>query len=340
MVYGDRRHGGIERWYWGDPREASMRIPDDWMECVCFLCTRQSNGQYHYGGTAFFISVPAEHNPNLEFHYIVTAKHCIEHARQSGSSIFLRLNQPEKAIFVEERDCIRDTWIYSDQADVAVSRFELREGFSVRYVESAGFLTESIIRTYDIGIGDDLYIPGLFRRRVGNARNIPILRSGMIAAMPGEPLRDEATGEPYHAYLAEVHSIGGLSGSPVFVTAISGYRDGRSEDNPSQQMFYTQYEYYLLGLIRGHWDLKEFDHEYEQMNAGIAIVTPIDELRTLLFREDLVKERRKEERERAKEQAPTLDSHLPSETFTKEDFEEALRKVSRRREPPDQQSPS
>jgi hypothetical protein len=338
MMYCDRRLGAIERWYWGDPREAHMRIPEGWHECICFLCTRESTGQYRYRGTAFLVSVRGEQDHNFEFVYLVTAKHCIENARHSVSPLFLRLNRGDKAVFVEETKSIRDTWILSEHADVAIARFAIGEGFSLNWVEANGFLTESIAQKYNIGIGDELYILGLFRRRVGDTRNIPILRSGMIAAMPEEPLRDDASGDLYHAYLVEVRSIGGLSGSPVFVSVISGYNIRRSEENPSERTFSVTHHYYLLGLIRGHWDLKESEHEFEQINAGIAIVTPIDEVRKILFREDLVKERRREERERAKEQAPTLDSHVPSDTFTKEDFENALRKVSRRLEKSDEET--
>jgi hypothetical protein len=301
MLYCDRRLGNIERWYWGDPQAADMRIPDNWKDSVCFLCTKQSTGAYHYGATAFFVSVPGEQDPSFEFIYIVTAKHCIENARQALSRLSLRLNRGDKAVFVEERSCLQDTWIFSDTADVALARFCGGEGFSINWIEYAGFLTESLLQQHDIGIGDELYIPGLFTRRVGQERNIPILRSGMIAAMPEEPLLHENTNEPYHAYLIEVRSIGGLSGSPVFVSTHAG-----TQISFKNHRFKQTYEYYLLGLVRGHWDIIE--HEAEKTNAGIAIVTPIVEVRDLLFREDLVKERRREERERAKAQSPKLDS--------------------------------
>jgi len=233
-----------------------MRIPDNWKNSVCFLCTKQDTGAYHYGATAFFISVPGEQDPNFEFIYLVTAKHCIESARQTVSRLSLRLNRGEKAVFVEERDCIKDTWIFSDTADVAIARFSGGTGFSIDWIEYDGFLTESILQQYDIGIGDELYIPGLFTRRVGQARNIPILRSGMIAAMPEEPLIDENTNEPYQAYLAEVRSIGGLSGSPVFVSTHT-----ETQIRFKNHRFNQIYKYYLLGLVRGHWDIVEHESE-------------------------------------------------------------------------------
>jgi hypothetical protein len=79
------------------------------------------------------------------------------------------------------------------------------------------FLGEDAIRSYNVGIGDDLVIPGLFTARYGRERNVPILRSGTLASVADESLVDDATGLPYRAYLAEMHSMGGLSGSPVYV---------------------------------------------------------------------------------------------------------------------------
>jgi hypothetical protein len=54
-------------------------------------------------------------------------------------------------------------------------------------------------------------------QRAGSTRNIPIVRTGVIAAMPAIDEPFVRKGEEYHAYLAEMRSIGGLSGSPVFV---------------------------------------------------------------------------------------------------------------------------
>ena len=68
-----------------------------------------------------------------------------------------------------------------------------------------------------IGPGDELFAIGLFSLRVGTQRNIPIVRSGILAAMPYDSEPFTKDGHPYHAYLAEMRSIGGLSGSPVFI---------------------------------------------------------------------------------------------------------------------------
>jgi hypothetical protein len=67
-----------------------------------------------------------------------------------------------------------------------------------------------------IGLGDDLFVAGLFYLHTGATRNIPIVRMANVAALRGEPVLNR-DGHLMDAYLVESHSIGGLSGSPVFL---------------------------------------------------------------------------------------------------------------------------
>lgn len=76
---------------------------------------------------------------------------------------------------------------------------------------------EADIEAHAIGIGDEVLMVGLFTKRYGYRKNIPIVRGGIISAMPEEPIEDQETGNLYDAYLIEIRSIGGLSGSPVIV---------------------------------------------------------------------------------------------------------------------------
>jgi hypothetical protein len=69
-----------------------------------------------------------------------------------------------------------------------------------------------------IGIGDAVFITGLFSHHPGKARNLRVIRVGNIAAMPDEPVKTQR-GE-MEAYLIEARSLGGLSGSPVFVRPV------------------------------------------------------------------------------------------------------------------------
>jgi hypothetical protein len=215
---------------------------------------------------------------------------------------------------------------------------------------------ETLQQPEGIGIGEELFITGLFTGHTGKQRNLPIIRSGIIAAMPGEPLRDDS-GDEYMAYLAEVRSLGGLSGSPVFAIVTRArhrqigdrvgllHRRSYLSNTESSESFGEMVDFtskvFLLGLVRGHWEFGQtgpiqFGVDVrEKINAGIAIVTPIQEVMKLLDREDLVKERRQLDKKLADEQKKNNrqvnDSAFGGERpLTDTEFTDALRKVSKR----------
>ena len=285
-----------------------MRMPDEVLQCVCFLCVKD-RGRYHYGGTGFFVSIPSEKYPkDYSFVYIVTAKHCIERAKQYGN-LYLRLNKVDgKADFFE----MKDEWYYSDNesSDAVVLPWpQLSHIFKYKYISRDMFMTDERIKEEGIGVGDEIVITGLFTQRFGNQRNIPIVRSGVISAMPDEPLEDPNSGLEYYAYLAEVRSIGGLSGSPVFLYL--------GPARVYQKKITLSWKIHLLGLVRGHWDIKDkeqpldFTHdELQAVNMGIGTITPIQDVAEILDSEELVKIRRQVDKEQSKSKEPTEDTTL------------------------------
>ncbi len=131
--------------------------------------------------------------------------------------------------------------------------------------------------------------------------------------MPDEPLQDTNTGLEYYAYLMEIRSIGGLSGSPVYVFFPLGrFHEGTYETQ--------RHVLYLIGLVRGHWtrEAEEFadfgETEVDQLNTGIAIVTPVQKaIEIIMNTEELMRDRKKSEQRRSKRDAPVEDSALPEE---------------------------
>jgi len=196
---------------------------------------------------------------------------------------------------------------------------------------------------HSIGVGDELFVVGLFTLHYGKQRNIPIVRTGIISAMFQEPLLDRQN-RPYTAYLAEMRSIGGLSGSPVFVML------------NRQRVYSTEFEVeadwaiYLLGLIRGHWDLKrdlsaDAGNETqdiflgyskgENLNVGIAVITPSQYLVTLLTHPAVVEERKKqiidiEQQNQLTEDSVIIEENSDEISFSDEMFHNALKKASRK----------
>jgi hypothetical protein len=143
--------------------------------------------------------------------------------------------------------------------------------------------------------------------------------------MPEEPV-DTAIG-PSPVYLVEVRSIGGLSGSPVFL--LSGAErlmpDGRV-------VVQHDHKVWLLGVVHGHFD-EVWDTAFgrERLNEGITMVTPADLLPGLLHREEFM-ERRVLVPLTDVENA-TLDVADAESTFSKSDFATALEKATRIKPP-------
>jgi hypothetical protein len=272
-----------------------MRVPDVIPECIAFLCIEE-DGRYIYGGTAFYVGVRWEESPDERgFGYLITARHNVHRAFERHGNLFVRVNLRTGGADLIELPPLSD-WLISDDdaVDVAALRFQLPTPFELYPVTNRMFADEEVIAREKIGIGEEVVVVGLFKYRHGSQRNLPIVRSGIVAAMPEEPLDDQDSGLQYEAYLVELRSIGGLSGSPVFVRL--------DPDRAYSQSRQTRY--YLLGVIRGHWDASfaestNFGEEGGQINAGVAIVTPVADISRILYRDDEIKERQKIMREKS-----------------------------------------
>lgn len=319
-----------------------MKLPKDFIDCVCFLCTKEVRGgveRWHYGGTAFLVCVDSETRPKDYCHlYLVTARHCIRDEYGNTRDLYVRLNKKDGT--AQEPMPLPFEWIEpedGDAADVAVMPFDRYDdpALDYKHVPIASAATEQAIRHHGIGLASDVYVTGLFTKRVGTKRNIPIVRAGVISAMMDD-IEDEDSGLTYKAYLAELQSISGLSGSPVFAMS-----------NRFVSFEKPYYPLRLLGLIRGHYDTRKrkdkresepvalSGDEWDKIHNGIAIVTPVQEILKLLEGKKLVSQRRKKDRELAEENAPTLDSDFGESQpqvggLTREGFEEALRRASRK----------
>jgi hypothetical protein len=86
------------------------------------------------------------------------------------------------------------------------------------------------------------------------------------------------------AILVETRSVGGMSGSPVFVhMGFTRWREDRVQTSGTDRPFF------FLGLIHGHWTLPSGDTALtvdttggEPLNVGISIVVPAENImRTL-----------------------------------------------------------
>jgi hypothetical protein len=273
-----------------------MRVPDEILSCVVFLGYEVAPGELQFAGTAFFVTKQLEGFPDSDVVYIVTAKHVIEGIRQQGAPyVYLRMNTVAGGASLLRTDSAR--W-KSDPGDpfldVAVLAWAPpREDLDYRAIGESMLAVDQVIQAQGIGVGDDAFLTGLFVNHFGKQRNIPIVRVGNIAAMPSEPVQTRIFGTEVaiDAYLLEARSIGGLSGSPVFVVT-SGIRGNEIRVGP---------QFFLLGLMHGHWDanLSAADAVIpdglrdEAVNMGIAIVIPVSKIMEVINHPDFLAQRKR-----------------------------------------------
>ena len=167
-----------------------MRIPDVIKKCLGFVGLRQPDGGIHWGGTAFVVSVPGLKYPGYKFDYLVTAKHVADEI--SGQDAVVRMNTANGG-FVTFELVNSPWWFHATEpttVDAAVTIFapppEIK--LDIRNVPTFMFLNDEIIQDRLIGIGDEIYVSGLFTRITETSKNQPVLRTGNIAVMPDEKI--------------------------------------------------------------------------------------------------------------------------------------------------------
>ncbi|MDX6498107.1 MAG: hypothetical protein QOG23_1367 [Blastocatellia bacterium] len=330
-LYCDNRMGGWPKYYLGHkPANADMRIPDEYLDGVVFLCVRKTAKSGleeidYFIGTAFLISEPTSFEGQRIF-YLVTAKHLIEEWTKAGYDISARFNTKDgQSITVK----IGNYWHFSDNpaVDVAVMSIPVAviPDLKLNAIPIENFATDEVIERERIGIGDDVFAIGLFNQKWGHARNAPVMRTGIIASMPQEPLEKLLpNGEvgSRSAYLIEIRSIGGLSGSPVFAN-LPYWRPGPNmfESMVGLGDLKLRWTMHLLGLISGHWELEKQDsvadsltdaaprsEEIDSLNTGIAIVSPIHEVVKILASDAVMEMKKKAEIAYIEQFQPTDDS--------------------------------
>jgi hypothetical protein len=229
--------------------------------------------------------------PPVQWIVVVTALHVVANAQRDSDDgkTLLRVNTKDGGY--RHVEVAANKWFKPDMSeeiiDIAFCQWEVLPGsseFDFRCVESELAATSEVVKAEEIGVGNEVAFAGLFVRHHGKRRNEPIVRFGNICAMPAEPV-STAVGD-VDAYLVESRSVGGLSGSPVFVDVgllrnVGNVRKYRDDDGPVL---------YLLGVVNAHWNAPagsptvEGDLSTEVVNMGIAVVTPIDKVLDVIGR--------------------------------------------------------
>lgn len=301
------------------PLRDHMRVPENALRSVGFVSEvihtdADGHEELDHFATGFFVSVPSTVVPHLVYFYFVTAKHVVHHL--TGRDVRLIVNK--KGGGVKQFKGVGDTfWEHptDEAADVAVLPMWCEPDMDIVYVPIKNFLSPEVIRqNRRVGIGDEVFIAGLFTYAPGIDRVMPLIRHGNLAMIPEQQIQTELGFAD--VYLIEAHSIGGISGSPVFVRPsillasepMEGLPGGLVE--PTLGTGGTEF----LGLIHGHWDIRESElnnpkisHTLHGVNLGVAIVTPAFKIAEVLNREELVVMREVADRKYNESVSPRMD---------------------------------
>lgn len=332
-VWLDERIGGRPCQRLCDPADL-MRVPDELRDCTCFIQAFWS-GEVE-SGSAFFVGVDAGYEGRI-FIYAVTARHLVLNASGAlADEVHLVVNSISGIQFIKT-DPAR--WLLHPTADVAVLNVSFDSTIhKIRVYPLESIATKAFREERAIGPGDDVFITGLLVHHPGKTRIMPIVRLGCIAGLPEDPVKLE-TGEDVVGLL-EVRSIGGLSGSPVFLH-LPFWRDipkaGLSLQTTTEVKGGSGGQVWLFGVMHGFYPVGQNDPDRvsrgnEDLNTGIAVVVLADRILDLINGPDQVRRRemmkkRAEESQMPKPAAAAHNEPSEKEASEYERFEDLARKL-------------
>jgi hypothetical protein len=248
-----------------------MHFPDKVKKCSAFVQHQTATGRHHLDGTAFFVSVSdtmegrAKKYEVVGFPYLVTARHVLQEIWNTYRAVVqIRVNLVNGSARIVET--VKNQWLFpeTNQADIAVLPWTLPDDdLDIWPFPLSEHYTVEGMKKQGLGVSDTIHSIGLFTVKPGLSHNIPIVRTGTIAAMP-EELVNTVIGD-FEAYIVELRSIRGLSGSPVFIPTVQGHPNSALR---------------LMGVLHGHWNVEKREdldlYGHSKLHVGVGVVTPIE----------------------------------------------------------------
>lgn len=335
------------------------RVPEHLIRPVLYVYPSEDAAleDTRYGGTAFLLGVwgveptdwADEANPRSL--YVVTAAHVV---KGKGTRV-LRINKHGGGW--EPLSVNEGTWFLDDEKDLAILPVEadILE-YDVTWFPAQRIITEEIFDKEGFGPGDDVVLIGRFREYGGKTRNFPSVRFGNISNLPHEDIQMQEGGS-HPAFLVEMRSRGGFSGSPVFIfqSYLAGVPlDFRGLSERGEAIFGTltaKSDPYLLGVDLGQYptwldvynkpkgepatkkNVRKNDALAIKELSAVTVVRPGWDLVNLLKRGDVMKPRRLKKQEWNRTPKAEFESEEPQSDLTRHEFEDTLRKVTRKVDP-------
>lgn len=195
-----------------------MRLPHEYMNCVAYLYPEESAaelGDSAGAATAFWVSheLSDEISPGKGrvATFLVTNRHVIDggvstlrYARNDGN-VSIRIIDTNEWIFHQSDDV--DLAIWEAPADLDAKHFPINFNMMVKPKD---------VSALDVRLGDDVFMIGRHLGYDGKLSNTPTTRFGHLVQFPLDKILDER-GRSHEAFLIQIPSLPGFSGSPVFL---------------------------------------------------------------------------------------------------------------------------
>lgn len=256
------------------------RIPDELQSSIVFIYPNIIAAQdgRSAGGTGFFVE-REDAKTGLKTQYLITNTHVAQFENRA-----IKFCSTNGTCYFHEIKA--DEWVgHPNGDDISAVVFPLLKDWNVTPLDlSALGVTQPRMAELNMGVGDEVFMLGRFISHSSMQLNQPLARFGNVAMMPGQTVKD-GRGLDVEAFLVEMRSLSGFSGSPVFVYMGPGTYRG----NGSMMPFYSE-TIGLMGIDTGHKvthaKIESSSDELHNklsvpLNTGISIVAPmwsIDEL--------------------------------------------------------------
>jgi hypothetical protein len=208
-------------------RTGLPKIPAKVLNAVFYLYETRADAKAgrNPGGTGFFVGWIEDRAEGVRHLYAVTNWHVAVDASDPDSPPcpVIRVNTRDNKTSII--DLKPSDWKFIPQGpDIAVAPVEINsERLQWSCISPDIFAETADIQNGNVAIGDDLFMAGLFVDHDGGAVNVPSSRFGNISVLPTpfSKIR-QVTGFEAPAYVVDMHSRSGFSGSPVFLFRTPG----------------------------------------------------------------------------------------------------------------------
>ena len=244
-----------------------MKIPKQLLKAIAFVS--EDREELDYRATPFVVSVPFDDRTGCM--HLVTARHVA--AKLSDGKATVAFNGKD-GLPLWMQNGTRVPWYFHEDPSVDIAILPMASArlndYEYQDIPTKMFVTEERQEQYDLGIGDDVFSLSLFRTYVGQERLSPIARAGVIAMLPEGRFPHPKFGS-VETYLIDSWSMGGYSGSPVFVRDTVKVQALGADGQP--RPFSAAGDFHLLGLLSGHITLPSARSGPDQ-DTRVGLVVP------------------------------------------------------------------